>query len=463
MKLLIFLDHDIMIRHFALSRVFESFIEAGHEPKIILPSNTPKRVTVELNALNCAIPVEHIKMSPERVFLWKRLFFVERFRINFDPFAQAVKSMQTKALGWKASLMFNVLALPGLRNAYTYLIRRQLTNSPDSEVKSIIEREKPDVVIHPTVLAGVFFDDLIEYCDTLNIPMITVMNSWDNPSTKHGAIKNPEHLLVWGEQTWRHARDYMKLSPSQLTKFGAAQFDIYRSPPLQSEIEFRRSHAIPDDLPILLYAGSSKGSNETKHLHLIEDMIDNGDLPKMAILYRPHPWGGGGAEGGNLLDEPWRHVFMEHSMVDYLEQLRSNPDASCMPDYNHTHNVLSNVDYVVSPLSTIVIEAALHGKPVLCHMPIDEEDAKHFQMVKDLPHFVDLFEMDIFPVSWGLENLKSGLQTLIKQKQEPDIDERLKEACHFFIEPSTDSWRSRIVSFTENFAQRKSDKRSNPS
>ena len=41
-------------------------------------------------------------------------------------------------------------------------------------------------------------------------------------------------------------------------------------------------------------------------------------------------------------------------------------------DYEDTNILLKSVDCVISPLSTILLEALIVGKPIICFMPLDE-------------------------------------------------------------------------------------------
>jgi len=78
-----------------------------------------------------------------------------------------------------------------------------------SELDALLEDERPDVIIHPCVLEGAFLNDLIVATQARGIPFVVIMNSWDNPSTKQAMAGSPDYLLVWGEQTKRHAIEFV--------------------------------------------------------------------------------------------------------------------------------------------------------------------------------------------------------------------------------------------------------------
>ena len=64
----------------------------------------------------------------------------------------------------------------------------------------------------------------------MKIPVVVVMNSWDNPCSKRSVVSNNYKLLVWGPQSRAHAERLMRMTPENIIEFGAAQFDVYKSP-----------------------------------------------------------------------------------------------------------------------------------------------------------------------------------------------------------------------------------------
>ena len=49
----------------------------------------------------------------------------------------------------------------------------------------------------------------------------------------------------------------------------------------------------------------------------------NGNFGNSLILYRPHPWGGGGnQEDRKIFEEKWQHVQIEDTMKKYMEGIK---------------------------------------------------------------------------------------------------------------------------------------------
>ena len=449
MKILIFIEHDIIIRHFIHSGVF-SVLTQKHDVKFIFPEKGHKRVQSDIEALNLDAPYKHLQSNLRRQELWKRLYLADRLYFRPGKQFRALRHVFRKAIGPKATLIYSVLSLPGVFQILRHWVMRQIAKTPHTDMENLLDQEQPHLILHPSILHGVFISDLTDLCEKHDIPLVVIMNSWDNPSTKKAMVGQPDHLLVWGEQTKRHAIKFMNTPEDSVIKFGAAQFDIYRSPSLMTRAEFCKRHDIETDAKIVLYAGSSKETDEFQHLVNIDRAIDDGALDKTVIVYRPHPWGGGGRDGARFLDHDWVNVRIEESMRAYLELVRDGTATISLPDYRHTHDVLSNIDALVSPLSTIIVEGALHQKPVLCFLPEEESGASHFQQAAPLIHFEDMYAMDEILVAVGQAQLLPKLKELILHCGDVEFTQRLQTACSFFVEPHSEPYGQRLVDFVES-------------
>ncbi len=448
MKILVFIEHDIVIRHFVHSRVFADLM-ASHDVTFIFPESGYKRVTVDVSKLDLGAPYRHLTVHQRRLVIWKRLFQVDLLRWRWEKSFAPLRSLHREMIGPKAAMLYSLLALPGVYQLFRRWSFARIGVSPNLELERLIAETAPDLMIHPSVLEGVYINDLVAVSRDRNIPLTVIMNSWDNPCTKRAMVGAPDWLLVWGEQTRRHAMAFVGMAADRAVSFGSAQFDVYRNPPRIDRAEFCDRHDIDSNARILLYAGSSKDTDEYAHLATIDEAIEGGALGNAVVVYRPHPWGGGGKDGGRILDRSWRHVRIETTMRAYLERVRAGASGAHLPDYRDTHDVLSSVDALLSPLSTIILEGALHGKPVLCFLPEDEADARHFQLAAPLMHFEDMFAMPEFLVARGREELVSGLLTLISRIGDEGFAARLRATCAYFVEPFEASYGDRLVEFVE--------------
>ena len=448
MKVLIFIEHDIVIRHFINSQAFKP-LAARHDVLFVFPEEGHKRVSSDIAVLDLGAPFVRLTIEQTRRKLWQRLFQINQLRWRRGRQQAAMRKLYWQALGWKAALIYTVLGLPGIYAAYRRHARATIAAHPYTGLEALIANERPDVIVHPSVLEGEYINDLVEASQSHRIPLTVIMNSWDNPSTKNAIVGKPDWLLVWGPQTKNHAIDFMAMEHQRVIEFGAAQFEVYRGPPTMDRAEFCRIHGIDPSAKILLYAGSSKETDEFSHLIAIDDAIEAGRLGHVVAVYRPHPWGGGGRGGDRIVDHAWRHVRIESTMRAYLEGVSAGQTGITIPDYRHTHDVLASVDALVSPLSTIILEAALHEKPALCFLPTDDHAARHFQMTLPLIHFEDMFRASEVLVARGTETLIPALADLLARTDDDGYRGRLAVMAEHFVRTFERPYGERIIEFLE--------------
>ena len=449
MKILVFVEHDIIIRHFLHSCVFDE-LARRHEVAFVFPEKGYKRVTIDTAALDLGgAPVRHLTVSVERLKIWQGLMLADNLRWRPGSHFAAMRIFHRYSAGLRAAMLFSVLGLPGIFQLFRAWSHHRLKARPYRDLDALLDRERPAVLIHPSVLAGVYINDLVVASRTRGMPLVVIMNSWDNPSTKRAMAGQPDWLLVWGPQTRVHAATYMEMPEERVICFGAAQFDVYRNPPRVDRREFCRRHDIDPAARILLYAGSSKGTDEFSHLCTLDDAIDQGKLGRAVVVYRPHPWGDGGKGGGRILDHRWRNVRMEQTMRGYLERVKKGILGITTPDYRDTHDVLSSVDALVSPLSTIIIEGALHGKPVLCFLPEEDDKTSHFALVLPLTHFEDFLKEPAFLVAKGEKSLVASVRTLLEKVGDADFARAQQLACAHIVTSFDQPYGERLVRFLE--------------
>ena len=456
MRIACFIEADAVVRHFVHSGAFRELVQA-HEVTFVFPEPGYKRMgNVKADQLDLhGAPFRHLQVHQVRQQLWKPMFQVDRLRPRGGSQTKVMRRFIRYAIGPKAAALYTVLALPGIYQAFRHVSLRRLRGHPYTDLQRLLDDLNPDLVIHPSVMEGVYINDLVEELPRRNVPLIVVMNSWDNPSTKRAMIGHPDWLLVWGEQTAQHAVTYAGMPADRVVRFGAAQFDIYRDPPRADRLTICADHGIDPTSNILLYAGSSKGTDEFSHLVQLDEMIADGRLPNTTVIYRPHPWGNGGYGGERIIAHPWQNVRIEASMRGYLEGVAQGQHAKSLPDYRNTRDLLFAIDAMISPLSTIILEAAALGKPAMCLVPSRELQATHLHYTMPQVHFEALFAAPEIPVAQSLTDMADLLPKLMERVGDDTFAARLRRFSDFFVEPFDRPFGSRLVDFVENVAARR--------
>ena len=226
MKVLIFVEHDIIVRHFLHSKVFDRLLER-HDVVFVFPEKGHKRVKTDLSSVDFGrARVRHLTVDADRLRRWQHLFIADILRLRAGSHFAALRRFYRYSVGQKSAWLFTMLSLPGFRQLFGLWSHRKIAATPYTDLDSLMAEERPDLLIHPSVLAGVFINDLVHVAKASSIPLVVIMNSWDNPSTKRAVTGQPDWLLVWGPQTQQHATTYLGIAKDRAVCFGAAQFDL---------------------------------------------------------------------------------------------------------------------------------------------------------------------------------------------------------------------------------------------
>jgi len=441
-RLAVFVDHDIVVRHFVLSGVLAPLWQE-HEVIFVFPENH-RRVQIDLSQL----PVPRYRTVPvsvERAHLYRRLYHATLLKnIRGGADHKVLMRLWRHLLGREAFVKSWVCSWPGTYSFYRWRMLGEI--GENHALNQLLAEERPDVIIHPTVLEGLFVSDLIRWGKKHRMPTIFVMNSWDNPSTKAMMVGHPDRLVVWGEQTRKDAVQHMRTPVESVVCLGAAQFDLYRRPSKIPVAEYRQKLGVLEGTRVLMYAGSSKGLNESRHLLMLELAIEEGVLENCFVVYRPHPWRAYPEDEADFFSMTWKHVVLDPSMEACYRLSRTGQRIHIeLADYEDTHVTLSAVDAVISPLSTILLEAALHGKPVAAYLPDEDMTQNNFIFtVANMSHFKDFFDRVECIKCESSVRFIDDCKRLLGMTEEPGIGARLKNQCAYFVEPSDRPYAERL-------------------
>jgi hypothetical protein len=451
MKILFFVDHDIICRHFLMSGATRA-LEQSADVVYVFPEEGSKRFRIDPSALDLGGRHVRVTVAAERLQAWRWLLCADQLKWRPGRHEEALRRFRWRLLGWRAALLLTLASVPPGPYILQRLVARKLAAHPVTELARLIESERPDAVVHPSVLDGSFINDLSELCRKSGIPFIVAMNSWDNPSTKRSVVAMPTWLLVWGNQTKDHAVRFVGMPPDRIVPFGAAQFDVFREPPRRTRADLAKALGIPADRHLFLFAGSNAQTDEFGTLMMLDQAIDSGRLPRAVIVYRPHPWGGGGRGGSRLATARFKHVIVDPHMRGYITALATGDPGITLPDYRDTHELLALVDAVISPMSTILVEAALHEKPVIVHVPTSDDPLSPLGSALPLLHFEEFLALPDVRLTRTDSELSSAIHDLLDPAECKLRGQRLRQACAHFVAPFDKPWRERIVTFLKSVA-----------
>ncbi len=431
LKILVFIDLDITIRHFVKTGAFKKINELHEVVYVFNIDNTTNKKGVHTDPETLGLPqIRYTTIPRKRTGEWFPLYLTtvlkyQRGLPNYKARKSDAIRQTNRSFVWRSIL----LGLPGIYQVYkTFKVHKLGIHK---SVEDLIVGEKPDVLVHPTTLNGYYINELLQITQKIKLPLILLMNSWDNPSAKAVCTGFPNKLVVWGEQSRRHAVDYMKMPNEKIEIFGAAQFQIYRDPPLLTRSELCEKFDIPEGKKIILYAGAGSGRHETKYLKMLDVAVEDGILKDCHILYRPHPWRGGLGPGEeDFFSLKWHSVTMDPHLREYYQSEVIQPTGRvCMIDYSVSNRLLTVIDAIISPLSTMLIEAMTLGKPVLVFFP---EEYHGEELSTDEVHFADVLAIPEVNVSLNSKEFNDAVLNLKEQIGNKELSEILQDASKFF-------------------------------
>lgn len=443
-KIQIFIDHDIIVRHFLYNRTF-SELEKHYDVQYVFPLDN-KRVKSDINSLGLRSIIK-IPINSSRIAKLRQLAKIQGISLGRKKRKYSRAGMWKMLLGSRQYFGMWIRSLPGVFPLYRDTI---IDNAGEcAEMEQVIDIFSADIILHPTVLEGLFIYDLTVLSKKKKIPFVALMNSWDNPSTKAQVIRPPDYLIVWGEQTKQHAVDFLEMRPEQVKIMGAAQFEVYRREPSKTREEICKSIGISLDKKLILYAGSSKSVNEMIHLQLLEKAIESNELSNCHVIFRPHPWRAPAQDEPDFYDIPWKHVSMDPSMCSFYNSPKENENYQMhLTDYMDTHNILSAIDLLISNMSTITLEGALHSKPVMC-MVSDEDIAKNgfLRFTMNSLYFKELLQKLEIPRCKNYKDLSKICNELMLNGASPAFRAEQLEKVHYFVDLGNETYPVKLLNF----------------
>jgi hypothetical protein len=252
------------------------------------------------------------------------------------------------------------------RRAFLWLQKKLFTPNLYSD---LLDRYQPDLVISDA--AGWRLDRyLLREVNRRGIKTATAIVGWDNPSSNGLVGASVEYVNVWSDIHAWEMNVGLDWPMEKIHVGGMPLYDNYLSGKwaLPRE-EYFHVHGLDPHKKLVAFVATAM--NITPNLHLVEllaRMVSSGQLSQPSqLLVRLHP---------NHF-RPIPHYEEEREAI--FEVAKRYPDvhvvspqalAGDLPrysgeDFEEKGSMLSHADVVVTIYSTMVVEATLHGKPVV--------------------------------------------------------------------------------------------------
>jgi hypothetical protein len=193
--------------------------------------------------------------------------------------------------------------------------------------------------------------------------------------------------------------------------------------------------APPYPFPYVLFAGCALPFDVRAALQTLDDTLTQAGEQELRIVYRPHPWRQPRNVDDSVNEHDFSHVTIDHQVrEEYLAAIgRSRPaDAGeFLPALDYYPALVGHARFVICPLSTMTLESAILGRPVLV---LAYDDGIHDippNVVARFDHFEGLDRIEGFEPVHRLEELGPTFRRMLMGDARPSVRAQIRPWLHF--------------------------------
>ena len=309
----------------------------------------------------------------------------------FTPYASSKKN----ARYFHMRRRFARLKFPFLLNSWIKL-EEKLVFPPPDQYLDYFKEHKPSLFLstHAHLPAE---SQLISAAHRCGIPTLGIVRSWDN--VYKGIRSRPQKIAVWNEINKQELIALEGYAEKDIALVGPAQFDLYFDPHHRwSREETAAAFNLDPERPIIVFATLGyffPGFDETCWMDVLVDMLDQGEIPGAPqIICRLHPW--------SRLEHFQKYQSHDDITLSYVDKywpaLTWYMDDK---DMIKMGNMLAHCDLVITPGSTVTLEAAIFDKPTIVpifHPYQTKRAQQYFSTWVMGKHFGRIQDKDLVPI-----------------------------------------------------------------
>lgn len=413
--------------YFYYDRVVRTLHARGHVVRVICPANFSEdgnksgRALINLLkdesgvVLDDAIQTRH--QNPYWVGLIRNLRDYAIFVRPEHPTPHLAPIWIGKELSAK---MLRRLEFPVLRSFIRSKIARSLLEflesriQPDVEIVKWLKDFQPQVIFaSPYVFREDFEVEYTKAAQSLQIPVIASLLSWDNLTSKGTYHTIPDWLFVWNHSLVTEAVKIHDIEARRIFVTGAPVYDPWFDlSPTTDRVSFCAHIGLDPSKPYVLYLCSSKSISE-REIELIQTLISHFDKVdekyRPALVVRPHPFKNMEADG---LENEWVKVFPKGGQRPDTDETRSTYydslyHSAAVIGVNTTGFLESAI--LDKPCLTIMNSLTNHGQEMRAHFK-HLMDAEYIEVAKD---FHELMERTMCVIS-GTDDRRENRRKFVR-------------------------------------------------
>ena len=304
-----------------------------------------------------------------------------------------------------------------------YISKLKDAVKPNSTLNSIIKNGNYELVILPASGYAVEGIDIAWICEENNLRCLFLIDNWDNLSSKTIMWKKPTYIGVWGQQAKEHAENIQDIEDYQISLLGTPRFMSYfenRNRELSSHFKFN----------YILFVGTALNFDEEFVLSEIDKVLENnreiwGDI---RLIYRPHPWRQNECEvldsyGDNIITDP--QILVAHD----------DKSTRIQPDLDYYPSLISNAEFVMGGLTSMLIESLIFYKQFLALVHEDKKYVTNMRNAwKNFEHFRGLRGVEGVYFSKDINDLESRMIDCWKNRDTINLSKMESDRNYYLYE-----------------------------
>jgi hypothetical protein len=380
-RIFISADHGLAIVYFLQSDIIPEIINAGHEVVVLTDDALKEKIASQFQQPGLTIEGLRFREAQEYALKVDRerqwwLGFLRRVassnRINTEAMDSYIRQVAgEEANRRRAILPAALLALAVLRRsraARKKLVQMQARYTSNL-YRNLFERYQPSLVAASTY--GWRLDRyLLREAAAIGLKTAAAIVGWDNPSSYGLPAAKVDYVSCWSDVQKEELVLGSDWDPEKVNIGGIPSYDGYfRNAWLVPRTDYYRQHSLDPDRKLIAYAASFVSfSPNYKNVAALAELVSSGELAAPSqLLIRLHP--------NHFMDNPLyqgeRKQVMElaahlpHVHVVEPVALGGSLGHYSGEDMPEKTSMMAYSDVFVTVYSTMVVEAAIHNRPIV--------------------------------------------------------------------------------------------------
>ena len=367
--ILIFLPNTNELQRFVRSGAFEA-LGADRRLHFVLPADDAEKMLAAASPVITRANSSTIKVPPERVRKWTEVFKAGCVHYAHMSPSFAIREGLEVNPAWHDTWEPGGEECDAIDRAFDARVEAMLDGlRPLQDIVDLFDRFTPVCCIVPTSFLDLFCNEVTWACAADQVACLLLQSGWDNLSSKGLVYGRTPFMGCWGPQSREHAMVLQRLWHKRTALLWAPHYEFLRPAPAEDVTRLRAALGAADDEQLVLFGGSFRQFDETSTLRELDRAIARGRLGRLKIVYRPHPWRAARKHERSFFKYEWSHVVFDPGMRNRYLREQEEPGYlkrhAPMFDMAYLSTLISASDAVISPMSTLLVEALILEKPTM--------------------------------------------------------------------------------------------------